>query len=264
MAKTLGKLGSISGGIIATGPLLVACGGGISAEEWAATDGAAGRINLDDVQEAFKKSNSATDFEQRVNQIYEGDGLIYIRARQDGEALTLEGWEDLNGNNEIDDAQDDLLFSIVKEQDQNNMRGHGSNGYYRSSFGGGNFLFTYLLLSSLRGPYFYHTPYGRGYGGTMRTQRSSYRSSSRYTSQVSKNSKYFSNQKKFAGSAYSSAGRNQSSARTTYKSTQRSSGSFSKSVYRGKSGSAIGGRGGGARGGGGVFTVLKGRNQRSM
>ena len=61
MAKTLGKLGSISGGIIATGPLLVACGGGISAEEWAATDGAAGRINLDDVQEAFKKSNSATD-----------------------------------------------------------------------------------------------------------------------------------------------------------------------------------------------------------
>ncbi len=264
MAKTLGKLGSISGGIIATGPLLVACGGGISAEEWAATDGAAGRINLDDVQEAFKKSNSATDFEQRVNQIYEGDGLIYIRARQDGEALTLEGWEDLNGNNEIDDAQDDLLFSIVKEQDQNNMRGHGSNGYYRSSFGGGNFLFTYLLLSSLRGPYFYHTPYGRGYGGTMRTQRSSYRSSSRYTSQVSKNSRFQSNQKKFAGSRYRQAGQNQSSSRRTYQNTQRTTGKFkgSRNISRTAKGTARGG--GGLRGGGGVQMVLKNGRRRNI
>ena len=95
MAKKLGKLGIFGAGLFATGPLLVACGGGPNYDEWAATDGAAGRINLDDVQEAFKKSDSVTEFEQRVNEIYEGDGLIYIRASQDGEALTLEGWEDL-------------------------------------------------------------------------------------------------------------------------------------------------------------------------
>ena len=261
MAKNLGKLGIMAGGIIATGPLVAACAGGLSAEEWAATDGAAGRINLDDVQEAFKRSNSATDFERRVNEIYEGDGLIYIRARQDGEALTLEGWEDLNGNNEIDDAQDDLLFSIVKEQDQNNMRGHGSNGYYHSSFGGGNFLFTYLLLSSLRGPYFYHTPYGRGYGGTLRTQRNSYRGSSRYTNQVSKNSRFQSNQKKFAGSRFQQASRNQTSARQTYQSTQKTTGKFksSSNISRSVIGRA---RGGGARGGGGIQMVLnKGRRR---
>ena len=255
MAKVLGKLGIVSGGIIATGPLLVACGGGLTAEEWAATDGAAGRINLDDVQEAFKKSDSATDFERRVNEIYEGDGLIYIRARQDGEALTLEGWEDLNGNNEIDDARDDLLFSIVKEQEQNNLRGHGSNGYYHSSFGGGNFLFTYLLLSSFsRGPYFYNTPSTRG--GTLRTQRTSYRSSSRYTSQVSKNSRFNSRQKTFAGSRYQQASQNQSTARRTYQSTQRTTGTFksSKNVSRGVGGKA---RGGGAKGGGGVLMLLK-------
>ena len=266
MPRRRPRLGAavFTGGLITTAPLMAACiSEGPTYDEWAATDGAAGRINLDEVQEAFKNSKSVTDFETKVNEIYEGDGIIFIRAKQDGDALTMEGWEDLNSDNDIDDTQDDLLFSIVKDQGQNTMKGHGANGYYNRGFGGGDFLFTYLLLSSFsRGPYFYHSPSTRG--GTLRNQRTSYRSSSRYTGQVSKNSKYFSNQKKFAGSAYSSAGRNQSSARTTYKGTQRSSGSFSKSVYRGKSGSAIGGRGGGARGGGGVFTVLKGRNQRSM
>jgi hypothetical protein len=260
MAKNLGKLGIIAGGIIATGPLVAACGGGISAEEWAATDGAAGRINLDDVQEAFKNSDSATDFERRVNEIYEGDGIIFIRARQDGEALTLEGWEDLNSNSEIDDAQDDLLFSIVKEQDQNTMEGHGANGYYRNSFGGGDFLFTYLLLSSFsRGPYFYNTPSTRG--GTLRTQRTSYRTSSGYSRQVSKNSTFQNNQKKFSGSAYQNASRNQSSNRQTYKSTQQTSGKFksSSTVSRSASGRA---QGGGGKGGGGVVMFLnKGRNR---
>ena len=53
------------GGIVAAGPLLAACGGP-SYDAWAATDGAAGRINLDDVQEAFKNSKSPTEFEERV------------------------------------------------------------------------------------------------------------------------------------------------------------------------------------------------------
>ena len=267
MPRRRPRLGAalFSGGIIAAAPLMAACATGPTYDEWAATDGAAGRINLDDVQEAFKRSESATEFETLVNQIYEGDGIIFIRARQDGDALTLEGWEDLNGNNEIDDAQDDLLFSIVKGQDQNTMRGHGANGYYNRGFGGGNFLFTYLLLSSFsRGPYFYHSPSTRG--GTLRNQRTSYRNSSRYTGQVSKNSKYFTGQKKFAGSSYRDAAGNQSSARRTYKGGQKASGGFSKSsaVGRNSSGRAVSGRGGGgARGGGGVFTVLKGRNRQS-
>ena len=261
MAKKLGKLGILGGGMIVTGPLLAACATGLSAEEWAATDGAAGRINLDDVQAAFKDSDSATDFEQRVNQIYEGDGLIYIRAKQDGEALTLEGWEDLNSNDVIDDAEDDLLFSIVKEQDQNTLEGHGANGYYRNSFGGGNFLFTYLLLSSFsRGPYFYNTPSSRG--GPLRSQRTSYRSSSSYSNQVSKNSRFQSNQKKFAGSAYQNASRNQSSTRQTYQNTQKTTGKFksSSSIGRTSTGAA---RGGGAKGGGGALMVLKKEGRRA-
>ena len=269
MARRLSKLGMavFSGGIVTTAPLLAACGGGgPSFDEWAATDGAAGRINLDEVQEAFKRSDSATDFERRVNEIYEGDGIIFIRAKQDGDALTLEGWEDLNNNNGIDDAGDDLLFSIVKEQDQHTMQGHHANGYYRSSFGPGNFLFTYLLLSSFsRGPYFYHSPSTRAYGNTLRTQRTSYRQSSNYTRQTSKNSRFFNNQKRFAGSRYQQAGRNVSSGRRTFQQTQRSSGAFKRSgaVQRSSSGT-VRSKGSSFRGGGGLHVVIGNTRQKRV
>ena len=216
----------MAGALVVSGPVLAACQSGPSYEAWAATDGAAGRINLDQVQEAFQKSESATDFEREVNQIYEGDGLVIIRAKQDGDRLTLEGYEDLDSSGSIDDASDDLLFSIVKdEDDQHEMRGHGANGYYNNSFGGGNFLFTYLLLSSFnRGPYFYRTDPART--STLRNQRTNYRTSPAYRSQVSRNSSYFTRQKGFAGSSYDSAGRNLSGQRQSYLSTRRTSGSF--------------------------------------
>ena len=242
-------------------PLVAACGGGPSYEDWAATDGAAGSINLDDVQAAFKDSKSATDFERRVNEIYEGDGLVIIRARQDGNTLTLEGWEDLNGNNDIDLEKDDQLFSIVKgTNDEYDMRGHNTNGYYNSHFGAGNFLMTYMLISAIspRG-YYYSTPIGRG--GQMRTQRTRYRQSSSYPRQVQRNGNFGRRQASFAGSRYQQSKSNVSSNRRTYQSARKSSGTFknSNSITRGRSGSsrAFGRSGsGGGRGGGGSMIVL--------
>ena len=215
------------GGIVAAGPLLAACGEP-SYEDWAATDGAAGRINLDDVQEAFKNSDSATEFERRVNEIYEGDGLVLIRAKQDGEQLTLEGWEDLNSDNTIDEANDDLLFSIVRGSNgDHEMRGHHANGYYYSHFGVGDFLFTYLLISAITprfGGYYYTTPPSQG--PQMRNQRTTYRNSSAYGGQVQRNANYNTKQASFAGSRYQSSRGNVSSNRSSYQSTQRTSGSF--------------------------------------
>ena len=132
MRRTTGKLGRAVAlsSIVAAAPLVAACSSGPSFDDWAATDGAAGRINLDDVQQAFRDSKSATDFEDRVNQIYEGDGIIIIRAKQDGEKLVLEGWEDLDKNSTIEDANDDVLFTIVKDtNDEYDMRGHHANGH---------------------------------------------------------------------------------------------------------------------------------------
>ncbi len=245
------------GGVVAAAPLIAACGGGPSYEDWAATDGAAGRINLDDVQQAFQDSKSATDFEERVNQIYEGDGLVIVRARQDGDALTLEGWEDLNGNYEIDDATDDQLFSIVKgSNNEYDMQGYHSNSYYRSHFGAGDFLFTYLLISAIspRG-YYYSTPISRG--PTMQSQRTTYRQSSGYSRQAQRNSSYSSKQASFAGSKYQQSRTNLSSNRTSYRQTQQSTGAFktSNSVSRGSSGIFRSSGSSGGFGGGGAMRV---------
>jgi hypothetical protein len=261
MGKRRFKLGTAMslGGLVATAPLIAACASGPSYDDWAATDGAAGLINLDDVQAAFKSSESATEFERRVNEVYEGDGLVLIRAKQDGEALTLEGWEDLSGDNDINEAQDDQLFSIVKgTNNEYDMRGHGGNGYYGSHFGAGNFLFTYMLISAIspRG-YYYSTPVSRGAG--MRSQRTSYRQSSSYGRQVARNSNYNSKQSSFRGSSYQQARSNVSSNRRTYQSTQKASNGFtnSKTISRGSSGRAVSSSrsGGSGRGGAGFMKV---------
>ncbi len=263
MAPRLRKLSTalFAGGIVAGSPLIAACGGP-SYESWAATDGASGRINLDDVQQAFKDSKSATEFETRVNEIYEGDGIILIRAEQGGDGLTLEGWEDLNGNNEIEDSRDDLLFSIVERNDQHEMRGHNANSYYHSSFGPGSFLFGYMLATAfMPGRYFYSTPIQRG--PAIRQGRANYRQSNRYGSQVARNSRYTTRQQSFAGSRYQDSSRNLSSNRQTYQQTQRSSGAFrsSSSISRSGSGSGFGSasraRSGGFSGGGGHLNLRK-------
>ena len=267
MAPRLRKMSAaiLAGSALVGSPLLAACSSGPTYETWAATDGAAGRINLDDVQEAFKESRSATDFENRVNEIYEGDGIILIRAQQDGETLTLEGWEDLNGSNEIEDSRDDLLFTIVNNNDQNELRGHHANGYYHSSFSGGSFLLGYMLASAFSpGFYYYSTPVSRG--PAIRQGRSTYRQSSRFGTQVTRNSRYTSQQQGFAGSRYQDSGRNLSSNRQSYQQTQRSSGAFrsSSAVSRSssRSGSVFGSSAGRARsgsfsGGGGRVRLRK-------
>ena len=138
MSRRIGRRGlaALAGAMVVSGPVMAACQSEPSFEDWAATDGAAGRINLDDVQEAFKKSKSASDFERRVNEIYEGDGVVLIRVSQDGDDRSLEGFEDLDNSGTIDDAKDDRLFSIDKSGGNNEMRGYGANGYYNRGFGG--------------------------------------------------------------------------------------------------------------------------------
>ena len=247
------------GGIVAAAPLVAACGGP-TYDDWAATDGAAGRINLDDVQEAFRNSESATEFEKRVNEIYEGDGLVLIRAKQDGETLTLEGWEDLNNDNSIDESNDDQLFSIVQDTGgDHEMRGYHANGYYQSHWGPGNFLFTYLLISAVTprfGGYYYSTPPSRG--SEIRNQRTSYRNSSSYGRQAQRNASYNSKQSSFAGSRYQSSRGNVSSNRGSYQSTQRTSGSFRTSNTISRSSSVrSSSRGFGGFGGGGAMRVRR-------
>ena len=156
MASRFRKLSMaiLGGGMVAGSPLIAACSSipfvGLSAEEeaayeaWMATDRAVGRINLQDVEKAFKESWTLVEswnFEVRVNEIYEGDGIVLFPASQidsgDGERLTVEAWEDLNANWSINDELDERLFSIVKEQGRYEIQGYHANGYYNSRFGPG-------------------------------------------------------------------------------------------------------------------------------
>ena len=233
MTTQMRKLGirTTVGVAVAAAPIATACSSGPSYDDWAATDGAAGRINLDEVQTSFKGAKSVSDFENRVNQIYEGDGLVLIRAEQTDTALVLEGWEDLNGNSSIDEGTDEKLFTITEKDDKSHdMRGYHANSYYHSTWGPGSFLFTYLLVSSFAGPRYMHVT-DSGYArGTLSGNRSYYRKSYSYQQQVSRNSTFFNKQKGFAGSTYDSAGRSPSSARQSYQSRARSTGSFKSSA----------------------------------
>ena len=259
--KKMGMSLILGSAMMVTGPVLAGCSTGVSANDWAATEGAIGRINMDAVQEAFEKSQSVEEFENRLNEIYEGDGIVLIRAKEEGGKRIIEAFEDLDKNSDLDPGKDDLLFTITNENDTNELRGHGSNRHYSAFGGGGNFLFTYLIFSSIsRGGYGYYTPRSRV--PQMETNRTNYRNSTNYSGgpgggQVGKNSQYYNKQNSANRSAYSSAGRQLSPARQSYIGNQKSSGAFksSRAGVRSSFGKS-GGRSGGARGAGGGQVVI--------
>ena len=69
--------------MLVAGPVIAGCATGVSGDDWAATEGAIGRINMEEVENAFKKSQTVEEFEKRLNEIYEGDGIVLVRAKDD-------------------------------------------------------------------------------------------------------------------------------------------------------------------------------------
>jgi hypothetical protein len=264
--RRLGALLLTAGGAVA-----VACGGGggDNAEDpgqvWVETDGAAGRINLDDVQQAYRDAYTADgfnvqQFEQRVNEIYEGDNLVLIQAQRDDANATITGWEDLDGDQQVVDGQDDKLFTITQELKYGGnytTQGHGANGYYNSvnPFGG---FFTGLLIGNLLSGGFgggYVTPSSRY--DDLRSSRAAYRNSGNYSAQQTRNAAYGNSVPSRFGNA--AAGQSISPARSSYQSRQinsggfRSSGSSSRSIGSGSK--AVGSGSGSISGGGGRLAL---------
>ncbi len=153
MASRFRKLSMaiLGGGMVAGSPLIAACSSipfiGASDEkrfeEWKATDGASGRINLRDAEEAFKASwdfGNAKNFETRVNEIYEGDGLVVFRSYYTAEEggirqFRLEGYEDLDFDGRLGNSTDEGLFLIDEAKGEYVLKGDLANGYYTSRFG---------------------------------------------------------------------------------------------------------------------------------
>lgn len=243
--------------LTAGGALAVACGGGDKKSDdpgqvWVETDGAAGRINLDDVQQAYRDAYdgdgfNVQKFEKRVNEIYEGDNPVIVEVKRVGETVEVTGWEDLNKDKTLDEAADDKLFTITQQLRDGGgyeTRGHGANGYYHSSNPFGGFL-TGLLIGNLLSGGFgnrYVTPSPQ-YDQNER-DRSAYRGGAGYTTQQARNASYGSSVgSRFGNSAATST---VSPARSSYQTRQINSGGFRSST----SSRSIGGAKGGAPGGG--------------
>lgn len=242
----------------AMGALGVACGGGgdkpaDAAQVWLDSDAANGRVNLDDVHQAYQdaydsaKGFNAAAFEKRVNEIYEGDHLVMVEAIQHTDRVEINGWEDLNEDKQVQADQDDKLFTITQElKDGGNYstQGHGANGYYYNSSPFNGFLTGLLIANLFSGGPRYYTPIPQY--DTVRQQRDSYRAGSGYSSQVSRNRSYGSNVSSRFGDAATT--QSVSPARSSYQSRQTTSGAF-RSTASGRSSSSSRSIGSGIRSG---------------
>ena len=221
-------------------------------EQWSNTDAAVGRINMHDVQQAFRDSPDVAAFERRVNEVYEGDWLVLVRTSVDQDRVFLEGWEDLNGSGEIEDEADDQLFEISGESGREyRIKGRYTNSHYEEWMGPGNFLLVYTLVSAMDpATGYYRTPPERV--DRIHEDRRLYRQTRAYRAQQARNQAYGT---AYTGSKYQNApGARASLGRRTYQSTMRRSGAFqrgsvhARSVYWSGQGRAGGGGGMGAGG----------------
>ena len=209
------KYGSVAAtGIIAGGSVITLGACGNRREQWAETSGQAGQINLEAVEEAMKDSKDVSEFEKRVNEIYQGDEMILIEVKNEGNEQLVSGYADLDNNLEINYDTDEKLFTFRRWFEGNNsnpnysMRGYGVNSYYYHPYPyGSNFLTTYLLISALRRP-MYSTPI---YHTTIiqrqqtRTVRDSYRKTPSYRNQVNTNRSFQSRMSSKHGTTYRQA-----------------------------------------------------------
>jgi hypothetical protein len=238
MKKKIIRRSCLTAGVAAVS-MLGGCGG--SQDEWANSPGTNGHTNLDAVRAAFQKAPKLEDFENRVNQICEGDKLVMFRSDKVDGGFRLSAVEDLDGDKKIS-GSDDVLFTLLVANGTATLKGEGVTSYYTSTW-------AYDPVAHTRGAgnavhrtghhctHFHHW-YGRSYlwgGGyytraprysQMMSQRSSYRGTSAFASQVKSNA---SSEKKMSskyGSGFRSAAAKTSSNRKSYVKKSVSSGNY--------------------------------------
>ncbi len=219
------------GALVGSG--VIGCGGKASSQQnWMVTDAAAGRINLDAVKDALETSKDLSEFENRVNEIYEGDHLVLIRVEENETQKIISGFEDLNQSNAIEEAKDEKLFSITVDEKKYEVYGHSTNRYYYyesdywdydddddDDYQNQRFMHWLMHEQHLTSDrIMYQT--NRERAAQMRLERDGFRRSSGYTNQRSANKAFFSQQKARNPQAFSSSNQNISGQRSTYRQKQ--------------------------------------------
>jgi len=208
---------------------------------WAETDGAAGRINMQAVQQAFETAQDPSAFELAVNEIYEGEHPVLIRVQNLGTTQSVEGWEDLNDDGMIVDGQDDKMFTLSRGPQGTQLEGHGANSYhvhrYPPTYNPMGGMMMGFMAGSMMG--YVTSPMRRS---VIMSHTRTYRSSPAYASRRAANRSYFTTQRSTNPRWGASRGR-VSPARSSFRSNVRSSGGgFGRSSGFGRSGVRGGGR----------------------
>lgn len=244
------KLGQ-SGYWIAAGVASTAVLGGCgdkAVDKWENSPGTQGFINLNAVKTAFQKNPEVSEFEKRVNEIFEGDNLIVFEAKREGnKGFRYTALEDLNEDGKPSDG-DDRVFELVVRDGRATLKGFGVNQYFVDNWNYSpaqdrkyNSQPSYYMHRPMFGYWYwyggwggYYTPRNR-YNG-MRSHRDTYRGSSAFASQVSANKQYESKMAKARPSTFKKAVNKPSSIRKKYVSNKKSSSGFSNSLKKSSSG----------------------------
>ncbi len=171
-----------------------------------AIQGESQKINLDEVQKAFFETKG-TDFngqmaafEKRVNEIYDGQGVVALDATRDNDRLKVTGFIS-KANKPGLQPGDDVLFTIQQTGDvvDHNMpysvSGNDGRPYYQGSRSILDSPFVqFMVLSHLMGGGGwggrYYTPYS-SYGGLL-GYRNTWRQTPQFAQQQAANTSFFS------------------------------------------------------------------------
>lgn len=185
-------------------------------------EGDKAKINLEEVQKAFWDTKGTdfntwmTAFEKRVNEIYDGDGVVSIDATRKTGKLAITGFIDNKKEPGYQDGEE-KLFSIeqtgdvVDNQLPYKVSDHQGQSYYQ---GNGSILNSpivqMLVLSHLMGGWGgrYNTPYDRTV--ILRDHRDTFRTSPDYSAQKAANTRFktsssgaYTSRNKFGGGSVS-------------------------------------------------------------
>lgn len=220
-------------------------------------EGDKAKINLEEVQKAFWDTKGAdfnswmTAFEKRVNEIYDGDGVVSIDATRKTGQLAITGYIDDKKEAGYQDGEE-KLFTIEQTGDVTDnqlpyrVSDHQGHSYYE---GHGSILGSpivqMLVLSHLMGGWGgrYYTPYDRTV--ILRDHRDVFRTSPSYSTQKATNKDFNTRFKTNSSGAYTSRTRfGGSSVSDTSTSTSKRSwfGSGSSSSSSSKPSFSWGGR----------------------
>ena len=188
-------------------------------ERWVATKNTNVKIDWDKVNAAYKKAEGPADFEEKINEIYEGSELISIAVEDTEEkAQTVTGFFDKNNNGQVE--EEEKIFSIKRsvtgeDSGEYQISGYGPHyGYYHSpmySFTSG-MLMGAMMYSMFRPTY---VPVAYTTSSARRTQLASHRKSYR-----AKNPSKFSK----SGRRYNSKGNRSWGSRSRSSGSRRSRG----------------------------------------